>query len=153
VFPYDPALRLGPIPVTSAETATFELAHSATGTTTVRRFGTVVLELDDVAYPLSLFWFETYGGGVFLPLRDATNGVTTYGGGRYLLDTAKSADLGGGDGHLELDLNFAYHPSCAHDPAWSCPLAPPGERLAIPVTAGERLDDDRAEEPVVELAT
>jgi uncharacterized protein (DUF1684 family) len=140
-FPYDPALRLGPVAVTSAEPATFEIAHSATGTTPARRFGTLVLDLDDVAYPLSVFWLDVYGGGVFVALRDATNGSTTYGGGRYLLDTVKSADLGGSGEGLEIDLNFAYHPSCAHDQAGSCPLAPPDERVAVRIEAGERLGD------------
>ena len=61
----------------------------------------------------------------------------TYGGGRYLLDTVKGADLGGGPGALVLDLNFAYNPSCAYDPRWACPLAPSGNRLDVPVRAGE----------------
>ena len=38
-----------------------------------------------------------------------------------------------------LDFNFAYNPSCAYDPSWACPLAPPGNRLAIGVEAGERV--------------
>jgi len=82
-----------------------------------------------------------YAGGLFLPFRDATNGTETYGAGRYLLDTAKSADLGAGDepGSLVLDFNFAFHPSCAFDPKWSCPLAPPENRLDIRIEAGERL--------------
>ena len=80
-----------------------------------------------------------YGGGLFLPFRDATSGEQTYGGGRYLLDGAKSADLGGTDGRLVLDFNFAYHPSCVHDPRWSCPLAPPANTLPFAVEAGERL--------------
>jgi uncharacterized protein len=153
VFPYDPELRLGPLPITPAEPRSFEIAHSAAGTTTARRFGTVALSLGEVTYPLSVFWLDVYGGGVFLPLRDGTNGRTTYGGGRYLLDTVKSADLGGEDGHLEIDLNFAYHPSCAHDPTWSCPLAPPDERVELPIEAGERLDRDRADAGMIEVAT
>jgi hypothetical protein len=60
-----------------------------------------------------------------------------YGGGRYLLDTVKGADLGGGDGWLVVDLNFAYNPSCAYDAAWACPLAPPGNVVAAPVAVGE----------------
>ncbi len=90
---------------------------------------------------LDLFWMRGYAGGLFLPFRDETNGVETYGAGRYLLDTAKGADLGGdpGSGRLVVDLNFAYHPSCAFDPRWACPLAPPANRLAARVEAGERL--------------
>ena len=61
-------------------------------------------------------------------------------GGRYLLDQAKGADLGTSpDGRLVLDFNFAYHPSCAHDDRWTCPLAPPDAVIAGPVRAGELL--------------
>ena len=70
---------------------------------------------------------------------DQTSGSETYGGGRYLLDTIKGSDLGGGGAELILDFNFAYNPSCCYDPRWSCPLAPPANRLAVPVKAGERL--------------
>lgn len=104
--------------------------------------------LGDVTFPvpggrrtLAVYWMAGYAGGLFLPFRDATNGSATYGAGRYLLDTAKSADLGGdvASGRLILDFNFAFHPSCAFDPRWSCPLAPPENRLDVAVEAGERL--------------
>ena len=55
-------------------------------------------------------------------------------------DGAKAADLGSpGPGRLVVDFNFAYHPSCAWDARWTCPLAPPGNRLDIEVRAGERI--------------
>ena len=90
---------------------------------------------------LGAFWIEGYAGGLFVPFKDATSGHETYGGGRYLLDTIKSADLGSdaATGMVVLDFNYAYHPSCTYDPRWVCPLAPPDSRLAIPVRAGERL--------------
>jgi len=89
---------------------------------------------------LGVYWMAGYAGGLFLPFRDATNGRETYGAGRYLLDTAKSADLGtDADGRLILDFNFAFQPSCAFDAIWSCPLAPPENGLDIRIEAGERL--------------
>ncbi|MFI5259870.1 MAG: DUF1684 domain-containing protein [Candidatus Limnocylindrales bacterium] len=90
---------------------------------------------------LALFWLPEYAGGLFLPFRDATNGRETYGGGRYLLDTGKGADLGGDPdrGAVVVDFNFAYQPSCAFDPRWSCPLSPAENRLDIEIHAGERL--------------
>jgi uncharacterized protein len=36
-----------------------------------------------------------------------------------------------------VDLNFAYNPSCAYDPAWACPLAPAGNTVTLPLNAGE----------------
>ena len=76
---------------------------------------------------------------MFVPLKDATSGRASgsYGGGRYVIDTVKGADLGSDGGRLTLDLNFAYAPSCAHDPAWACPLAPAGNTLDVDVPVGE----------------
>jgi len=95
--------------------------------------------------PLTLWWLEGYGGGLFLPFRDGTCGARSYGGGRYLTDTAKGT-FGRGltiaDGTVRLDFNYAYNPSCAYDEAWACPLAPPENRLDIPIRAGERLGAD-----------
>jgi hypothetical protein len=64
----------------------------------------------------------------------------TYGGGRYLLDTIKGADLGPGrvPESLVLDFNFAYNPSCAYDPEWACPLAQPGNTTKVEIPVGER---------------
>ncbi|HEY7117276.1 MAG TPA: DUF1684 domain-containing protein, partial [Tepidisphaeraceae bacterium] len=78
-----------------------------------------------------------HGGGLYVPFADATSGTTSYGGGRYLLDTIKGADLGMERDRLVLDFNFAYNPSCAYDPRWVCPLSPPANRLTVPVRAGE----------------
>ncbi|WP_375389716.1 DUF1684 domain-containing protein [uncultured Amnibacterium sp.] len=89
---------------------------------------------------LDVWWLGSYGGGLFVPVKDLSAGRDggTYGGGRYLIDTGKGADLGRAGGTLVLDLNFAYNPSCAYDPEWACPLAPIGNTLRVEVPAGER---------------
>jgi uncharacterized protein (DUF1684 family) len=135
IAPYDPALRFEAI-VEPAEPLRFEVTSTNDGIVPFERFG--VVRLDGLG-SLDVWWLESYGGGVFLPVKDALAGQETYGGGRYLLDTVKGADLGGDlrDGVLIVDLNFAYNPSCAYDPAWVCPLAPPGNTLAVPTRAGE----------------
>ena len=48
-------------------------------------------------------------------------------------------DLASAAGRLVVDFNFAYNPSCAYSPAWTCPLAPPGNRLATAIEAGEKI--------------
>jgi hypothetical protein len=89
---------------------------------------------------LILYWVGGYGGGVFLPFLDVTSGSETYGGGRYLLDSIKSADHGvTAAGKTVLDFNFAYNPSCYYSPRWICPLSPRSNRLPVPVRGGERL--------------
>jgi uncharacterized protein len=135
VAPYDPALRFEAT-VEPAEPHRFEVPTGTDGVVPFDRIGTVRL---DGLGSLDVWWLGSYGGGVFLPVKDALAGTQTYGGGRYLLDTVKGADLGGDvrDGVLVVDLNFAYNPSCAYDPAWVCPLAPPGNTLAVPTRAGE----------------
>jgi uncharacterized protein (DUF1684 family) len=109
-----------------------------------RRIGRVLLQGPLAGASLGIYWIDAYGGGLFLPFRDASAGRETYGAGRYLLDTIKGADLGADPGGeterttLLLDFNMAYPPSCAYDPRWACPLAPADTVLALPVPAGER---------------
>ena len=105
------------------------------------QLGVVRLKFASGERSLNVYWLSGYAGGLFLPFRDTTNGRETYGAGRYVLDGAKNADLGGDleRGTLVVDFNFAYQPSCAFDPRWACPLAPPENRLDIAVEAGERL--------------
>jgi uncharacterized protein (DUF1684 family) len=112
---------------------------SADGRFAFTRFGTARFDLAGESLRLSLYWLEGYGGGLFVSFRDGTSGRETYGACRYLLDTVKGADLGMDRDRLVLDFNFAYQPSCSYDPAWVCPLAPPDNRLAVPIRAGERL--------------
>ncbi|HEV7809267.1 MAG TPA: DUF1684 domain-containing protein [Candidatus Limnocylindrales bacterium] len=118
-----------------------QLPVSAGGGMSFERFGSVTIPFPDGPRRLEIYWMQGYAGGLFLPFRDSTNGAETYGAGRYLLDSAKSADLGAGadPNSLVLDFNFAFQPSCAFDPKWACPLAPPSNRLDLPVRAGERI--------------
>jgi uncharacterized protein (DUF1684 family) len=92
---------------------------------------------------LDVWRLTVYGGGLFVPVKDGLAGAPggTYGGGRYLLDTVKGADLGPGAGgdSLVIDFNFAYNPSCAYDPSWSCPLAQPGNTVREEIPVGERM--------------
>jgi uncharacterized protein (DUF1684 family) len=163
-WPYDPALRFE-LPVVSEETAAAEAGPAPVAGLGTELgagfggFGSLLLPIStggeqsftrigfiDVPFPagerrLGLYWMAGYAGGLFLPFRDATNGTETYGAGRYLIDAAKSADLGGDMARrtLILDFNFAFQPSCSFDPRWSCPLSPPENRSDIRIEAGERL--------------
>ncbi|MEW2459056.1 DUF1684 domain-containing protein [Microbacterium sp. K41] len=138
IAPYDPQWRFA-LPILAAEPAAFEFATGTDGLVPFERIG--VVEIPD-AGTLDVWRLRSYGGGLFVPVRDASAGHPggTYGGGRYLLDTIKGADLGGdaARGTIVLDFNFAYNPSCAYDPAWACPLAPPGNVLPVAVPVGER---------------
>jgi uncharacterized protein (DUF1684 family) len=138
-FDYDPRVRVL-AEVEDAEPVPYDLPLTGDGgTARFVRFAVARFSLLDRPLAIELYWLEGYGGGIFLPFRDATSGNETYGAGRYLLDTVKGADLGAEDGRLVLDFNFAYNPSCVYDPRWACPLAPAANRLPVPIRAGERL--------------
>ena len=109
-----------------------------------RRIGRVSFDVAGKACSLGVYWIEGYAGGIFIPFRDETSGTATYGGGRYMWDSIKGADLGSEDGRLVIDFNYAYHPSCVYDARWSCPLPPPENRLPVAVEAGERLSPELA---------
>jgi len=141
-FPYDPSWRLTGTIDRDVERYHFQIDLAEDGMLRCTRAGTVHFEYQGTALSLSVFWMEGYGGGLWLPFGDATNNAETYGGGRYLYDSIKGADLGAGADHsgdtMLLDFNFAYNPWCAYDHRWSCPLAPPENKLPLPVRAGER---------------
>ncbi len=138
-FAYDPALRFTVALATPAARETLIVEAGGDGRMRLVPYALTKGLAPVLGGELTLYWIEAYGGGTFLPFRDATSGKSTYAGGRYLLDTIKSADLGAAaDGRLVLDFNFAYYPSCAYSDAWICPLAPRENVLAEPIRAGER---------------
>ena len=138
-YAYAPAWRLKgtlePVP----KRASFEISLATDGILRCTRIGLARFVVGGRQAHLAVYWLEGYGGGIWVPFADSTNGVETYGGGRYLYDTIKGADLGVGERELVLDFNYAYNPSCAYDERWSCPLSPPENRLPFAVPAGERL--------------
>jgi uncharacterized protein len=112
------------------------------GAVRYRRAGRLVFQLAGSPCRLTVLSLVQYAGGLFLPFRDKTSGRETYGGGRYLFDTAKDTDglvleITPGSSDVVIDFNYAYNASCAYSPRWACPLAPPENYLTVPVRAGE----------------
>jgi uncharacterized protein (DUF1684 family) len=73
--------------------------------------------------------FQKY---LFIPFNDATNGLTTYDGGRFL-----DAEIPEGNS-MVVDFNLAYNPYCAYNHKYSCPIPPEDNRLDIKIEAGEK---------------
>lgn len=136
-YPYDPIARTL-ADVIDVEPVAHEIAGSDGVSSPWSHFANARFTLYGQSCELKVYWLAGYGGGLFLPFRDQTNGAETYAGGRYLLDTVKGAELGMDRGRLILDFNFSYNPSCAYDAAWSCPLAPVENQLPLALHAGER---------------
>lgn len=76
------------------------------------------------------------GDQLFFVFGDRTNGRATYGGGRFL--SAEKPDPDDPEGRLILDFNRAYNPPCAFTEYATCPLPPRGNKLPLPVEAGEK---------------
>lgn len=155
-FPYAPELcieaRLAPL-TPDEQRPDVQAPTSGPHAMPLRPAAQVSFTLEGAPRTLTVFWIDVYGGGLFLPFRDATSAHETYGAGRYLCDTVKgstfprldgaadedgaSAPMGYGGGRVLIDFNYAYNPSCAYDPRWLCPLAPRENWLDVPVRAGE----------------
>jgi uncharacterized protein (DUF1684 family) len=148
--PYDAAYRVTAELALLEDPEPAELPASGAHAMRFHRAGRASATLAGQPISLLVYWIDVYGGGLFLPFRDSTSNLTTYGGGRYLFDTVKGSDflrldasaddrraVGYAGGAIELDFNYAYNPSCAYDARWLCPLSPPDNRLALPITAGE----------------
>jgi uncharacterized protein (DUF1684 family) len=143
-FDYDASLRVAAslAPVASRDPVRVDLGRD--GVIALSAFARTEGLAQKFGRELTLYWIEGYGGGVFLPFKDATCSAQTYGGGRYLLDTIKGADLGcTSDGRAILDFNFAYQPSCSYSEQWVCPLAPADNVLPAAIRGGERLTPSR----------
>jgi uncharacterized protein (DUF1684 family) len=141
---YDASLRCNAALEPDPDAPPLDVPRSGEGPTLpYARIGWVSFTVNGSPCRLAVYWLSEYAGGIFIPFRDATSGTDSYGGGRYLWDSAKGADLGSVGDELVLDFNYAYHPSCVHDPAWSCPLAPSENWLTVPIRAGERLTTAR----------
>jgi hypothetical protein len=140
---HDPALRFTARLEPDPDAPPLDLPRSGDGPTlSYTRIGWVRFLVDGTPCSLAVYWMNEYAGGIFIPFRDATSGMESYGGGRHLWDSGKGADLGSDDDALVLDFNYAYHPSCVHDSRWSCPLAPQENWLPVPIRAGERLPEE-----------
>jgi hypothetical protein len=146
-FPYDPAYRVHALLEPGDGSELVIETGGDDGSVRYRRAGVLTFELAGEPCRLTVLSLVQYAGGLFLPFRDTTSGHETYGGGRYLFDTAKDTgglvlDITPGSPELVVDLNYAYNASCAYSPRWACPLAPPENHLTVPVRAGEKIYKD-----------
>ena len=138
-FDYDPAFRVTGRLNFDVERDSVAVPIGNDGALRRSRIAEVHFELQHTPLRLNLYWIEGYGGGLFLPFNDLTNGQESFGGGRYLYDAIKGADLGAGTETIPLDFNFSYNPSCSYNNAYVCPLSPLENRLPIRIEAGERM--------------
>lgn len=83
---------------------------------------------------IELSRMDGYEDYLFIPYTDDTNGLETYGGGKYVSMHAEPKDS------LIIDFNQSYNPYCAYNNAYSCPIPPEENFLDIAIPAGARSD-------------
>jgi uncharacterized protein (DUF1684 family) len=129
-FPVDPSYRVVGrfLPYEKSQevvlTLTFESATKAFVST-----GDVAFQVKGQSMQLKTFIDEDE---LFLIFQDETNGVETYGGGRFLSAPMPAHGL------TTLDFNKAFNPYCAVNPFVICPITPAANRLPVAIAAGAR---------------
>jgi uncharacterized protein (DUF1684 family) len=144
-LPYYPVRPEYRVPAALAETranppVVMELPNTAHELERKVKVGTLSFTIAGTPYTLSAFADDARRlQTIWVPFRDLTSGLETYGGGRYL-DLDRTAT-----GLYDLDFNRAYHPYCVYDASWVCPYPPGENRLPVAIRAGERLPELAAE--------
>lgn len=141
-FAPDPAWRIPARFTATPDAQPFDLYTYSGLTRLYRQYGALQFEFSGQSFTLNIYQNLTLIGRdssfrdyLFLPFNDATNGETTYGGGRYL--DFRFHDIR--EGILMLDFNKCYNPYCAYSDGYNCPIPPKENHLAIEVKAGERM--------------
>lgn len=102
------------------------------------RYGYFKFQLDNRTNKLFVYNFidgqSMHENYLFIPFLDPTNGISTYGGGRFLdLQEIETQEY-------LVDFNLAYNPYCAYgDNSYICPMPPEENTLNTPITAGEKM--------------
>lgn len=130
-----PELEFELAPDVLDEPERIEMGTSTGGVAWYQRWATVTFEVDGAPATLTVYR-DPATWSLFLPFQDANAGGETYGAGRYL----EVHELEGG--RLLVDFNYAYNPYCAYSDAWTCPIPPAANRLAIAIRAGEMTFED-----------
>lgn len=134
-FPVDEAYRVGAAIVPTPDSLPFVMPTTKSHQNQYRQYAWAHFIIHGQACSLAVF--EPFpveeDAQLFLPLRDATSGEATYGGGRYLDLPYPAGDT------LVIDFNLAYNPYCVYNYAYSCPIPPSVNTLPIAIIAGEKM--------------
>ncbi|OEJ98888.1 hypothetical protein A8C32_06785 [Flavivirga aquatica] len=123
------------------DTKWFNMKTTTNRVSEERIFGVLSFEIEDETFKLNIYQgkdlikekgFEDY---LFLPFLDETNGVESYGGGRYIDTRIPEGDV------MLIDFNKAYNPYCAYNEKYSCPIVPRENYLKIKIKAGVKVFD------------
>ena len=131
-YPIDPNYRVTGRFTPYEDAKGMVVDHTGGETQVLKNIGSVDFELQGQDFHFEACASELGKGYVWLLMRDATSGKSTYGAGRFMM--APFID----ETTVELDFNKFYHPPCAFCEFTTCPMPPRGNRFPFPIEAGER---------------
>ncbi|MGB3851475.1 MAG: DUF1684 domain-containing protein [Tunicatimonas sp.] len=140
-YPIDAQLRVTARFMRTPGSPPFAMPTSRPRRTIYEQYGKAQFTLRDTTYELLIYQShelrvtEKYRNHLLLPFTDLTSGTETYGGGRYLELTIPKSDT------IVIDFNKAYHPYCAYNPKYACPIPPRENNLPVAIRAGVRLGE------------
>ncbi len=120
------------------DTDIFEMPTTTNRKPLYRKYGIATFEIQGEKLQLNLYQNQQfissveYGDSLFLPYTDLTNGISTYGGGRYIDVKIPPADAT----TIVIDFNQSYNPYCAYNMNYSCPVVPSENNLELKIKAG-----------------
>ncbi len=135
-YEINPKFRIEALLVPTPDSEPFEMSTSTERAPIYRRYAYAIFTLDgmldtlDIYQNMGLIKQKGYEDYLFLPFGDLTNGLETYGGGRYLDLTIPEGDT------LVLDFNLAYNPYCVYNYKYSCPIPPRENFVNAEIKAG-----------------
>ena len=135
-FAFDSSYVVNAVLTRTPEEKSFKMKTTTDRLPEYIKHGIVTFDLFEKSYSLNIYRNldivnkEGYHDYLFLPFLDDTNGVESYGGGRYI-----DFDIPV-DNYLIIDFNTAYNPYCAYNEKYSCPIVPRENYLPLEINAG-----------------
>ncbi|RXR19324.1 DUF1684 domain-containing protein [Flavobacterium amnicola] len=114
----------------------FEMRTTTSRKPKYKVYGLLRFQIDGKDFELFVYQSQDlmkkkeYEDYLFLPFTDYTNGVESYGAGRYIDFTIPKTSK------VIIDFNKAYNPYCAYNKKYSCPIVPEENDLKIEIKAG-----------------
>lgn len=135
-FPINPNFRVEAKFVRTEGEAPFKMATTTERKPLYVKYGEAHFAIDGKPQILTIYrslrsiQIEAYKDHLFLPFKDYTNGIESYGGGRFIDLTIPKEDK------ITIDFNKAYNPYCAYNSRYSCPIPPEENKLKVEIPAG-----------------
>ncbi len=137
-FPPDENFRIVAQFIRADSAQPFQMKTTTSRLPLYGKYGDAQFEINGQEFVLPIYQsyrlkaMEEFKDHLFLPFTDLTNGVETYGGGRFMDVSIPLGDT------IVLDFNRCYNPYCAYNSRYSCPIPPAENHIDFRIAAGTK---------------